>query len=164
MHSTPGRSHSGNVLASGRANPFTNFGRFGVDGGLEGGEIINTKLGSGDRRVGRDTAPHVGGLDGRGLGARHGRTLHTERERGDHFGRANGEGTSPTKEHNTGFFSNERERAERMKARGEGLAGSGGRDRRDEQSKKDRSRVDEGGWRSVWTSGEPGILAAVVLR
>lgn len=147
MHSLPARSNSSNnVLSSGRANPFTNFGRFGVDGGLEGSDGVNTKLG-GDRRSGRDAAPHLGGNgEGRGTGGRNGRFMNGERS--DKYG---AESTSPTKT-STGFFSNERERSERMKTRGDAQAGANGRERRDDMAKKDR-RADEGGWRSV---GGPG--------
>lgn len=145
MHGTPSRTNSssnGGLSVGGRPNPFANFGRFGVDGGLEG--EIGGKLG--DRRRGdRDAAPHMGGSSEsrRDGGGRNGRANGAERD---------GEGSSPTKTA-AGFFSNERERSERMRARGEGVSVGGGRERRDENVKKDR-RADEGGWRSVGsTSG-----------
>lgn len=65
--SPPGRAHdtlrsppprAANLT---RANPFANFARFGVDGGLEG-EPVKEK-----GRSSRDAAPHLGG-EGRGLG------------------------------------------------------------------------------------------------
>lgn len=74
-------------------------------------------------------------------------------------------GASPTNGQPGAYFSNERERSDRMRARelpgtsrGErerGETGVGGRERRDrEDAQKREGRAEEGGWRSVGTSGQ----------
>ncbi|SCV74909.1 BQ2448_7938 [Microbotryum intermedium] len=134
-------SNPGSNLSGGRPNPFANFGRFGVDGGLDPGEVagfLATKSSSGvaDKRS-RDGVPHLQ-RDGVGPGGR----------AGARRGEASIESTSPTK---SSAFTNDRLRAstraggadERNGALGSSILG-----RREEQ-KKDRRAPDEGGWRSV---------------
>ncbi|GAA5869061.1 hypothetical protein JCM1840_000456 [Sporobolomyces johnsonii] len=129
-------------------NPFANFGRFGVDGGL--GEALELTSNTRRNTHHKDLAPHLGG-GRRGKG-----------ENGEAL-----EGSSPTKERG-GFFSNERERSERMRAtrNGEGRETIGDREKRrdgelgrngGEKDRKDRRGLgpaDEGGWRSVGTTRE----------
>jgi hypothetical protein len=145
-----------------RPNPFANFGRFGVDGGLEG-----EKPEVGKRR---DGAPHLGAtangvsLEGKSAAGRNVRQEGGAVEGKDRYG------TSPT---NGNMFERERERGDRMRARGPDTgalepgsrsgataAGTSARERREEVPKRE-GRAEEGGWRSV---GGPGAyLTALVL-
>lgn len=163
-------------------NPFANFGRFGVDGGLgeplelprrsrKGGELTGGGSGGGGEK---DLAPHLQQLIGGGGGGKKGKDNE-------------GGGTSPwsdsttrdARERRENFFREERERSERSKnataVRGGALAGNGngrsevegerrrgatglnGRETGDASERKDRRGLgpaDEGGWRSVGTTRE----------
>lgn len=134
-----------------RPNPFANFGRFGVDGGLEGTVAtaamgISTKGGESKRN--RDSAPHL-----------HGGAIEKEkpagRERDWDTTRRGGAGTAPEKSGETSYL-NERERPERTSRRGGDVTngardnqrepGVNGRERREE---KKEGRAEEGGWRTA---------------
>lgn len=143
------------AAANARPNPFANFGRFGLDGGLEGDSVALTP--GAKRSTGRDAAPHIaipGAVAIGGSGAR--RAPSPERAK---------YGASPTNGAAGAYFSNERERSDRMRARGDGPApargepGATGRERRDrEDAQKREGRAEEGGWRSVGTSGASSVM------
>ncbi|KAK4046616.1 hypothetical protein OIO90_006485 [Microbotryomycetes sp. JL221] len=130
--STSPSSHSAT-----RSNPFTNFGRFGVDGGLEGTDAI----GSASKFA---SLANLGSSSDKRKSAREGANANN----GDTTGRTRYvESGKP----GTSYFTNERERGERMKAKLDGQVRGG--ERKDEAvvvgvNKKDR-RSDDGGWRSV---------------
>lgn len=108
-----------------RANPFANFARFGVDGGLEG-EPVKEK-----GRSNRDAAPHLGG-EGRALGGRNGK------------GGIEDKFASVT---TNGF-------GERRREGGGGRERESGREGvRDAGREKKEGRAEEGGWRSVGGAG-----------
>ncbi|KAM0786406.1 hypothetical protein ACM66B_001872 [Microbotryomycetes sp. NB124-2] len=139
-HSQHGQATSPSSHSASRSNPFTNFGRFGVDGGLEGTGAIGSAgkfaslagLGSGnglDKRSSRDGS---GAMDGH---ARSGQ------------GRAYTESGKP----GTAYFTNERDRSERMKGKQDGALTGGRRDENVAGAKQrgERRAQDDGGWRSV---------------
>ncbi|KDE06410.1 hypothetical protein MVLG_03316 [Microbotryum lychnidis-dioicae p1A1 Lamole] len=134
-------SNSGSNLSGGRPNPFANFGRFGVDGGLDAGDVAGftaTKSASStnDKRS-RDGVPHLQ-REGMPIGGR------TGARRSD----ASIEGTSPTK---SSAFGNDRLRTSTRAGGADernGALGSSTSGRREDQ-KKDRRAPNEGGWRSV---------------
>ena len=173
-------------------NPFANFGRFGVDGGLgeplelprrsrKGGELTGGASGGGGEK---DLAPHLQQLIGGGGGGKKGKDNE-------------GGGTSPwsdgttrdARERRENFFREERERSERSKnatnVRGGALAGNGngrsevegdrrrgvtglnGRETGDASERKDRRGLgpaDEGGWRSVGTTREGELRLSFVAQ
>ncbi|GAA6018932.1 hypothetical protein JCM10207_009205 [Rhodosporidiobolus poonsookiae] len=146
--STPSRR----PLQTDASNPFTNFGRFGVDGGLalEGDGLSGGRRRGerGERSHDKDLAPHLGGI-GRGMGLRGDRDRDRDRERDRDRGERNGEGRRG------GERDDER--------RGPRNGGLGELERRKESdlgalSKKDMRRgigpADEGGWRNVGLSRE----------
>ncbi|GAA5837321.1 hypothetical protein JCM11251_004966 [Rhodosporidiobolus azoricus] len=120
------------------SNPFTNFGRFGVDGGL-GGALEEGLGSSGRRRRGergaddnKEMPPHLGGSRGSGLRGERNGLGRGEREEG---------GTSPT-----------RERSSFLTDRFAELRSGADRERRNTRNGAERDR--EGG-RSNGLGGEP---------
>lgn len=135
-----------NERAAARPNPFANFGRFGVDGGLEGapGTVSLAAAGAksleaAGKRTGRDGAPHLhGGSIEKAKGSRD----WDERRAGDAVPAAASKFGSPPNVYST----NERgaRRGESAAAPRETLAN--GRERREE---KKEGRAEEGGWRTA---------------
>ncbi|GAA5973193.1 hypothetical protein JCM11641_006315 [Rhodosporidiobolus odoratus] len=119
------RTPSRRPLQTDSSNPFTNFGRFGVDGGVALEEIGGGASGGrrrADRRSdgnggglgegGKELPPHLGG----GGGARLGRGTRGEEK----TGRFDEPGTSPTESNKRGGFFSERERERGGERRGAG--------------------------------------------
>ena len=155
MHTGVSRAQTSALNA--RPNPFANFGRFGLDGGLDEPVPTSTSASASAKRASRDAAPHIAAASSMaipGAGARRGASS-PERTK---------YGASPTGagQH---FAINERDRSDRMRtATGAREPAGAGRDRRDrDDAQKKEGRAEEGGWRSVGTSGQPLVLWVVEL-
>ncbi|KAK4047424.1 hypothetical protein OIV83_005472 [Microbotryomycetes sp. JL201] len=140
-HGAHGQANSPPSHSASRSNPFTNFGRFGVDGGLEGTGAIGSAgkfaslagLGSGNGPEKRRDAPGEISLAGTG---RQGRYTESGKP-----------GSS--------YFTNERDRSERMKGKQDGASGGSKRDENAVGKRGDRrTKAEDGGWRSVPATGD----------
>jgi len=156
------------------SNPFANFGKFGVDGGLMGEplEMLNRRGGGerGERGVGgrnkneesKDLAPHLmrNKLGGGGLRddvvppwASSRDSESTTAKRGDNL---NGRALS-----NNNNRLGTGERSSLRNNGGGGLEGSSGLNGKERDRRGVTTAADEGGWRSVGTTREGELITSV---
>lgn len=154
-----------------RPNPFANFGRFGVDGGLlEGNDSLSNERSTGgkglttEKRRDREPAPHlnstsesrsIGGKNTRGTGGVG--VANNNNHYQDKEGSSNGTNKFSSSPPSNSFFGDKDRTSNRNVVRngtnGEvGVANVRDRERREENVKKE-GRAEEGGWRSVGGSG-----------